>query len=262
VELMLGAPDVSVISRPPTQADVLAEYRRSCAARAAPGDLIDESGAIGVRRGPAAVLWLHAGIDASRVTELIANAPELTEIYVEAAAGRVIGHVVARGWRIEEVHRQQVVSGPIADPAPVERYKIEEAAPAQMPAIRAVIGAAFNLPAHILNDCYPDTFFTVAAPVRVLVARDAAGRVVGTVAGRRQWRSAMVFGLAVEQAHRRCGLGRTLAATIVHAMLTDGADFVHGLVSADGDPLCVLRGAHEVGRWTRLTRPEVVIAPA
>jgi GNAT superfamily N-acetyltransferase len=254
VELTLPAIDtVRIAQREVTIDDVLAELRRSCAARAGTGTLIDGPGVIGVRSGPAPILWVSAAATSHRVLPELAGSADINEVYVESGATGMVELLAESGWTSSTTSIQIVIESALTLITP-SGYTIDAAQARDMPAIRSAMTDAFDLPAAILDSAYPDNFFDVAAPVRVFVARDRSHEIVGTVCVRQQWRSAMVFGLTVRGEHRANGLARALVSTASATALGDGAHFVHGMSSAI--PAAAV-GGYEIARWTHLVRSDL-----
>lgn len=234
--LTVARPDgPRVVRREPQLRDVIAEHRRHSAARAAAGDLVDEPGIVGVTGGTEPVLWLYSEDGTSRIHELLAGTHELTEIYVESAAARLCDLLTESGWTVRDVLSQVVVGGPMrALTAAPDGISLGEASAEELAQLREDI--------------------TAASPTRVLVARSDNGEIVGTAALRRQFRSAMIFGLEVALPHRRRGVGSALVSAAALSALRDGAEFAHGLSGATSAGACARAGGQVVGRWARLVR--------
>jgi GNAT superfamily N-acetyltransferase len=235
-------------------ADVADELTRSCAARAAAGTLLIGSGVVGVLAGAAPIVWVHGAINAASLVHTLASS-EVVEVNVRADDLATTRALEAAGWRTESVTAQLVHPGRDAEPQAVpDGYTIAELAVADLPEFRTVLAASGGASAALVAACYGDDFFVRAAPAWLFGARDAAGRLVAIVGVRRQERSAMVFGLAVDPEHRSAGLGRALVDTAVGAGRRAGAAFAHASAESDALPLALSCGFHRVGAWRRLGR--------
>ncbi|MDQ1711767.1 MAG: hypothetical protein QOE45_1217 [Frankiaceae bacterium] len=242
-------------SAPAGWADVADELTRSCAARADAATLLLRPGVVGVLAGAAPIVWVHGPVDTDALVRTLAASPEVVEVSVRADDLVTTRALEAAGWWTESVMAQLVHPGRDTEPhrAP-EGYAVEALTVADLPELRAVLLASGNASAALVESCYGDDFFVRAAPAWLFGARDANGRLVATVGVRRQQRSAMLFGLVVEPAHRSAGLGRALVDAAIGAGRAAGAEFAHASAEQDALPLALSCGFHRVGAWRRLSR--------
>jgi GNAT superfamily N-acetyltransferase len=131
---------------------------------------------------------------------------------------------------------------------------VELLQPRDLPDVRDLLMTHGGLDAAQRRTSYGDDFFTVAAPVWLLGARDGADRLVGVVGVRRQSRGAMGFALTVDPDWRSTGLSMALVAAAIGQANQTGAEFLH----AQAGPRSIRRleecGFRPVGSWQRLLR--------
>jgi GNAT superfamily N-acetyltransferase len=237
--------------------DVVAEMVRSCSARAEAHARWQRPGAIAVLTGPAPVAWVHGAVDVDELVATLDGAADVCEAYVDRGRPGTIAALVAAGWSTAEVMAQMVATRP----APMAvRARVSADLPAVEPLgaddldrLRALLLAQGCEP-EVLAASYPDDFFTVAAPVQVFGARDAAGQLVGSVAVRRQSRGALGFALNVAAGWQGRGLGRALVVAGLDAGFATGAEFVHAQAGQASAGLLTSCGFTGAGAWQRLIR--------
>jgi N-acetylglutamate synthase-like GNAT family acetyltransferase len=255
VELTVARQPLAVASKPAaTLVDVMAVIRDSCRRRVPGEDLVDEPGLVGVKRGPAAVLWAFDGAGPDRLVKVAAALPDVRELYVDCVAAPPPAALAGVGWQQWESSGHVVFETGTRRFPVAGGYRIEEATAADMAAVRRAIGAAFGLPDAITAADYPDDFLVIAAPARLFVVRDRSGAVVGTAASRVQGRAALLFALTVDAEHRGRGLARALITHAMAAAEQPGVEFLHAQINDSTRALASsLRGV-EVARWAHFLR--------
>jgi N-acetylglutamate synthase-like GNAT family acetyltransferase len=260
--VMVMSASASALTRGRTfgQEDVLDELRRSSRRRASGPALIDEPGLTGVVAGTGPTLWATSAADARRVCEIAANAPALSEIYVDARSQKLVSALTQQGFAYNGVEqlvlRESAVDTLISLPA---GYLLRESTDAaDMPALRTLLTAAFDVPDGVIANAYPDDFFVKAAPARFVVATTTDGEIVGCIGRRRQHTAAMLFGLAVRPEHRSRQLARALVAVAANEALNVGAGFVYGNAERAAVSIAQSCGFEQVATWIHLARtPDV-----
>ena len=234
--------------------DVVAELRDACRRRTTPAERLDQPGMFGVLSGAGPVAWAHGQVDGKRLRSVLASAPDLKEIYIATTRVDVATAVMQDGWRLHaDVGHFLFAGGQVEPTAALASYPISEATPSDMPAIREMLIRSFPIPPEVIAEGYPDDFFIKAAPSRLSIARDRAGDVVGSIGTRTQGSGVMLFGLAVDPAHRRRGVARALTQTAMASSAEDAA-FLHAITNEITGALAESVSAREVGRWLHLLR--------
>jgi GNAT superfamily N-acetyltransferase len=198
--------------------------------------------------------YVHSLTDVGGLMTALADSPELVEVYVNAELTGVVDALAAAGWRAEEPMRQLVwdawsslpeaqSSGPLA---------VVELSAADLPGMRALL-LAEGVDERIVAGHYPDDFFAVAAPVRVVGAH-VGGELVASVAVRRQVTAAFGFALNVRADWRGTGLGRAVVESALRAAGELGAAFVHVQATASGSGCLESCGFVRAGTWQPMLR--------
>jgi GNAT superfamily N-acetyltransferase len=233
----------------PSWSGVVSELRRSCLARAHGDDVLDLEGAVGVLRGTAPVVWLHAAQAADEVARLLCDANEVREVYAGAELSTTA--LLAHGWRAEGELRQLVRALPTDVPTPP--YEVCELGPADVPAFVAGLQRTHGLSDIDVAQSYPPDFLVRAAPVRLFGVRHGDD-LLAAVATRRPFSGALVFGLWVAPAERGRGLARAVVGAAARAEQDSGAAFLHAQVSGLSRGLMISLGWQDCGGWQYLTR--------
>jgi predicted N-acetyltransferase YhbS len=249
-----SAGEVSITTHRATYPDVVAELTASCVRRATGEQLLLVPGAVGVLSGAAPVVWVHGPADMTAVSAALANSADVGEVYVcvTQAAGTIA--LQSAGWQRDEVVAQMVHTGSPTSEAVAGLPSVHELQPGDLADVRDLQRRSSDIEESVLEHSYGDDFFTVAAPVWMFGARDDAGRLVGTIAIRRQDRSAMAFGLSVDANWQGTGLSTALVATAVRQASAVGAEFVHAQGNEHGALRLANCGFSIVGAWQRLVR--------
>jgi GNAT superfamily N-acetyltransferase len=234
--------------------DVVAEISRSCARRAPEGAMWQRVGAVGVLSGPASVVWVHGTVDEDELLGTLAAAPEVHEAYVTCARGGVVAQLETAGWTPVEVMLQMTCDATAAAAVAADLPPFLPLGPADLPDLRELLRVHAGADDAFLASSYPDDFFEVAAPVWVFGARDDSGRLVASVAVRRQGRGALGFALIVAQEWRSRGLAKAAVAAALAQAFASGADFVQAQAGEASQALLVECGFTVVGSWQRMTR--------
>ena len=234
--------------------DVIDEITRSCTARAKPGQLLEGRGVVGVLAGAAPVVWVHGATDMARLRGVLAASTEVDEIYVSGTQQNIVEALAGNGWAHTDVVTQTVHDGRAVPQIVSGLPAIHELQPGDMADVRDLLSTAGGVEGAQLAASYSDDFFTVAAPVWMFGARDGAGRLVGTMAIRRQHRAAMGFALTVDEEWRSTGLSTALVAAAVRQASAVGAAFVHAQACDRSARRLADCGFATVGTWHRLVR--------
>lgn len=233
---------------------IIAVIRRSCRERASAEEFVDLSGVVGVRSGAAPVLWVTPEATPAPLTSLVGRSHEVREIYVDVRNVSCLNELGSRGWRVREVMAHMATCTPGIALAELPAHcTIRSGTETDVPAVRELIGQAFDLPTDVRDASYPDDFLLRAAPVELFVAEDDHS-LVGTVSVRRQGAAAMMFGLAVAAPARRQGLSRSLVNRGVAAAVSGGAGLVHALTADVTTDLAEGMGWVRVANWVNLVR--------
>jgi N-acetylglutamate synthase-like GNAT family acetyltransferase len=197
---------------------------------------------------------VHGATDIEELLETLTGAQQVYETYVASDRPGVIAALQSTGWTPADVMVQLVTdTQPVVEmSAGLPEFSL--LGPADVPDMRELLRTDGDAEEALLESSYPDDFFTVAAPVWVLGARDADGRLVAMVAVRRQARSAMGFALVVAAGWRARGLARAAVAAGLAQAFAVGAEFVHVQAGSDSRELLVACGFTDVGSWQRMVR--------
>ena len=234
--------------------DVVEEVAASCRQRARPGHLLEALGVVGVLAGPAPVVWVHGPVSVPHLCDALARSREVGEVYVAAGQRAAVRALRAAGWESGETVMQMVHDGcellQAVDGLPAVR-RLERS---DLADVRDLMRRERGADEAQLAACYGDDFFTAAAPVWMFGARDGGRRLVGVAAVRRQVRSAMGFGLAVDSGWRTTGLATALVAAAVRQATDSGTEFVHALAGERSSRRLADCGFAAVGTWLRMVR--------
>jgi GNAT superfamily N-acetyltransferase len=246
----VAADDVRIVERAPGWQDVVGEIVASCRRRAADNDLWQRPGAIVVAGGAGPIGWVFGEQDPAHLIHVLESSAGVTDVYVAGGLRRVTDALVVAGWSREETY-DHLVLDPVAG-GPGADDRIEMLGPDDLADLRELL-RLLGAPESILAGHYPDDFFEVCAPVRVLGVREE-GRLVGSVAVRRQTRSALGFALNVAPEARGRGLGRALVSAAAEHAAGLGAEYLHA--QSAGAAAAMLRrwGWDRVGSWALMHR--------
>jgi N-acetylglutamate synthase-like GNAT family acetyltransferase len=238
----------------PTYRGIFDVIRDSCMSRAAAGTFVDLPGIVGVRSGSAPLLWVTPEAAPARLTNLVGLSGDVHEMYVDIRNDACVEALGRRGWRAREAmaHMATTAPGIVLTELPPQ-HAVRSASAQDVPAVRELIGSAFDIPREARYAAYPDDFLVQAAPVQLLVA-ESGNHIVGSVAVRHQGDAAMMFALAVAETSRRQGLSRGLINRGVSAAINGGAGLVHALTSGVTTGLAYDMGWVQVANWVHLTR--------
>ena len=236
-------------------ADVVDELVRSCTARAPEGGLWERPGAAAVTAGAGQIAWVHGAVNATELLEVVDNASGLHEVFVADNQRAVIEALATNGWasaeRLGQFVRDAVT--PTGSPSLPAGVTLSELGPTDVPALRELLRTQ-GVDPRLLVSHYPDGFFAVAAPVRVIGAKTPSGHLVATAAVRRQSAGAMGFALNVHRDWRRLGLARAVLTESLRAAAEMGAGFVHAQASGAGAGCVAACGFTSAGTWQVMRR--------
>ena len=234
--------------------EIIDEIARSCADRAAAGQLLQAPGVVGVLDGASPVVWVHGDTDATALTETLTCSTGVDEVYVAAGQEALITMLAAAGWTYAEAVTQMIHRGADVPQVVSGLPSVHLLQPGDMVDVRDLMRRHAGIEESMLEHSYGDDFFVVAAPVWLFGARDGAGRLVGQIGLRRQGRSAMGFGLTVDPTWRSTGLSTVLVGAAVRQAMAAGAEFVHAQARPASVRVLTDCGFTAVGTWLRLVR--------
>lgn len=235
--------------------EIAEELTAASAARAPRGGLWRQEGGVAVVAGSAQTAWMHGRADVSSVLAMLDSASGVHEVYVTAAHPALIDAMVAAGWKRGEFMHH--VARDLTDARRVisltDARGVSELGPADLPRLRELLRCN-GVPERMLASHYPDEFFAIAAPVRVVGITAADGTLLGSCAVRRQFRGALGFALYVRPGSQGQGIARALVDAACRAAAEMGAEFVHAQASAAAAECLSRCGFGQVGAWQVLHR--------
>lgn len=237
-----------VSSGAPGWSDVVGEIVASCRRRATPGGLWQGEGAIAVTQGAGPIAWVYDAQDPAAFLSVLDSSPSIDAVYVSSEQIRIAQELAASGWSPGETVDHLLFEGRSAgdgDP------RVVTVGSSDLPALRELLRRN-GAPERLLASHYPDDFFEVCAPVRVLGIRADDGQLIGSVAVRSQLRSALGFALNVAPGARGRGLGRALVCAAADHAAGLGAAFIHA--QSAGAAFLRSCGWTPVGSWVLMSR--------
>jgi GNAT superfamily N-acetyltransferase len=247
---------LSHLSRRIGWTEIAEELTAASAARAPLGGLWRREGGVAVVAGSAQTAWMHGQVDVAAALAMLGSASGVHEVYVTAAHSALIDAMVAAGWQrgefMHHVVRDLRDAGDVVSLCDTE-LRPAELGPADVPRLRELLRCS-GVPERMLASHYPDDFFAIAAPVRVVGITAVDGTLLGSCAVRRQGRGALGFALYVRPGSGGRGLARALVDAACRAAGEMGAEFVHAQASAAATECLQRCGFGRVGAWQVLHR--------
>ena len=242
------------ISRRIGWTEIAEELTSASAARAPLGGLWRQDGGVAVVAGPAQTAWIHGHADVAAVLAMLDRASGVHEVYVTAQHSALIEAMMAAGWKRGELMHHVVRDlHDSRDVINLTDTKVSELGPADVPQLRELLRRS-GVPERMLASHYPDEFFAIAAPVRVVGVRADDGTLLGSCAVRRQLRGGLGFALYVRPDASGRGLARALVDAACRAAAEMGAEFVHAQAGAAATDCLQRCGFEPVGAWQVLAR--------
>lgn len=226
------------------------------------GTLLDEPGVIGMLSPaiPFPCYVYDAAADLAAVMpRLLASSPVPRVHITEAHPGR--DQLEGAGWDLDQCVTQMVL--PLAQrfgPAPdvpgveLERVVVPDGIEEFHAAMSAGFGDALDHPeAEVPRDVI------LSQGIRLFVARDENGAILGTAGARRRSRGATLFAISVLPKARGRGIGSALTTRATEEMFDAGASSVQLQATVAGHSVYEHAGFGMAGRWV-FYRPRVTAA--
>jgi len=251
--MLMAAPQAHISGRV-GWTEIAEELTGASVARAPLGGLWRREGGVAVVAGPAQTAWMHGRADVAEVLEMLGGASGVHEVYVTAEHSALIDAMVAGGWQ-RGGFMQHVVRDLRDMPRALSSTGagVSELGPADVPRLRELLRCS-GVPELMLASHYPDDFFAIAAPVRVVGITAGDRTLLGSCAVRRQLRGALGFALYVRPDWSGRGLARALVDAACRAAAEMGAEFVHAQAGAAATECLERCGFGHVGAWQVLHR--------
>lgn len=242
------------ISRRIGWTEIAEELTAASAARAPLGGLWRREGGVAVVAGAAQMAWMHGRTDIAAALAMLDSASGVHEVYVTAEHLALIEAMVAAGWkRGEFMHHVVRDVTDLRGVVDLTGVAASDLGPADVPRLRELLRCS-GVPERMLASHYPDEFFAIAAPVRVVGITADDGTLLGSCAVRRQFRGALGFALYVRPGSQGHGFARALVDAACRAAAEMGAEFVHAQASAAATECLERCGFGQVGAWQALHR--------